>query len=180
MLHIRIRSFFFFLNGIKKFIEHYNNYPVFEGFIEIPCETIWIWWFLCMMHACLSCFSHVRLFVISWTVACQSPLSMGFSRQEYSSGLPFPPPGDLPNPGTEPTSLAFPALASGFFVSSATWEVHFRSLITVILLLKLFCCFLYLMRSILLTWFSPGNYLCFFFSMSSHDLWINLQSNLMI
>ena len=37
-----------------------------------------------------------------WTVACQAPLSMGFSRQEYSSGLPFPPPGDLTNPGTEP------------------------------------------------------------------------------
>ena len=42
-----------------------------------------------------------------WTVACQAPLSMGFSRQEYWSGLPFPPPGDLPNPGTEPR---FPAL----------------------------------------------------------------------
>ena len=40
-----------------------------------------------------------------WTVACQAPLSMGFSRQEYWSGLPCPPPGDLPNPGTEPRSL---------------------------------------------------------------------------
>ena len=42
-----------------------------------------------------------------WTVACQAPLSMGFSRQEYWSGLPFPSPGDLPNPGIEP---GFPAL----------------------------------------------------------------------
>ena len=45
-----------------------------------------------------------------WTVACQASLSMGFSRQEYWSGLPCPPPGDLPNAGIEPTSLTFPAL----------------------------------------------------------------------
>ena len=48
---------------------------------------------------------------------------MGFSRQEYWSGLPFPPPGDLPDPGTEPTSLTFLALADGFYTTSATWEV---------------------------------------------------------
>ena len=47
-----------------------------------------------------------------WTVAHQAPLSMGFSRQEYWSGLPFPPPGDLPDLGVEPTS---PALAGGIF-----------------------------------------------------------------
>ena len=47
-------------------------------------------------------FSHVWLFATLWTVAYQAPLSMGFSRQEYSSGLPFPSPGDLPNPGIEP------------------------------------------------------------------------------
>ena len=52
----------------------------------------------------LSHFSHVRLFVTLWTVACQAPLSMGFSRQEYWSGLPCPPPRDLPNPGIEPRS----------------------------------------------------------------------------
>ena len=45
-----------------------------------------------------------------------------FSRQEYWSGLPFPPPGDLPNPGIKPRSLVSPALASGFFTTSATWE----------------------------------------------------------
>ena len=60
-------------------------------------------------------FSHVWLFVAPWTIACQPPLSMGFSRQEYWSGLPFPSPGDLPNPGTEPTSLTSPALAGRFF-----------------------------------------------------------------
>ena len=50
--------------------------------------------------------SHVLLFVIQWTVAYQAPLSMEFSRQEYCSGLPFPSPGDLPDPGIEPRSPA--------------------------------------------------------------------------
>ena len=53
--------------------------------------------------------SRVRLFVTSWTVAHQAPLSMGFSRQECWSGLPFPSPGDLPNPGIEPGSPAVQA-----------------------------------------------------------------------
>ena len=52
----------------------------------------------------------------------QAPLSMGFSRQEYWSGLPFPSPGDLPHPATEPASLVSPALADRFFTTSATWE----------------------------------------------------------
>ena len=50
--------------------------------------------------------SRVRLFVIPWTVAYQAPLSMGFSRQEYWSGVPFPFPGDLPDPRIEPQSPA--------------------------------------------------------------------------
>ena len=53
--------------------------------------------------------SRVRLSATPWTVAYQAPLSMGFSRQEYWSGLPFPSPGDLPNPGIEPGSLALQA-----------------------------------------------------------------------
>ena len=52
---------------------------------------------------------------------------MEFSRQEYWSGLPFPIPGDLPDPGIEPTSLVSPALAGGFFTMSATWEVIFST-----------------------------------------------------
>ena len=52
----------------------------------------------------LSCFSHVRLFATLWTVAHKAPLCMGFSRQEYWSGLPFPSPEDLPDPGIEPRS----------------------------------------------------------------------------
>ena len=73
------------------------------------------------MHA-LSPFSHVRLFETSWTVTHQASLSVGVSRQEYWSGLPFSSPGDLPDPEIEPVSLTFPALADGFFTTSATWE----------------------------------------------------------
>jgi len=70
----------------------------------------------------LSHFSHVWLFVNLWTIAHQAPLSMEFSRQEYWSGLPCPPPGDLPDPGMEPTSLISPTLEGRFFTTSATWE----------------------------------------------------------
>ena len=52
-------------------------------------------------------FSHVQIFVTPWTIAHQAPLSMGFSRQEHGSGLPFPSPEDLPNPGIEPASPAW-------------------------------------------------------------------------
>ena len=58
----------------------------------------------------LSHFSRVRLFMTLWTVTLQAPLLMGFSRQDYWSGLPCPPPGDLPKLGIEPTSPEFPAL----------------------------------------------------------------------
>ena len=70
----------------------------------------------------LSCLSHVRLFSTLWTIACQAPLSMGFSRQEYWSELPCPPPGDLPDPWIEPKSLRSPVLAGGFFTTSTAWE----------------------------------------------------------
>ena len=53
--------------------------------------------------------SHVQLFETSWTVTCKSPPSMGFSRQDYWSGLPFPSPGDLPDPGIEPRPLRLQA-----------------------------------------------------------------------
>ena len=66
--------------------------------------------------------SRVRLFVTPQTAAYQVPLSMGFSKQEYWSGLQCPPPEDLSNPGTEPSFLVSPALAGGFFTTSATWE----------------------------------------------------------
>ena len=79
------------------------------------CGTVQIWCYVCVLS---------RSVVTQWTVAYQAPLSMGFSRQEYWSRLPFPPPGDLPNPGIEPTFLMSLVLAGGFFTTSATWEAH--------------------------------------------------------
>ena len=67
-----------------------------------------------------SCLVTSDSFVTPGTVAFESPLSVRFPRQEYWSGLPYPPPGDLPNPGTEPAS---PALAGGFFASEPTGKL---------------------------------------------------------
>ena len=72
---------------------------------------------------CAQSLSRVQLFLTLWTVACQASLSMGFPSQEYWSGLPFPPPGDLPNPGVKPVSLMPPALKGGFFTTSTTWDL---------------------------------------------------------
>ena len=61
--------------------------------------------------------SHIQLFTNPWTIAHQVPLSVEFSKQEYWSGLLFPTPGDLPNPGIKSMSLASPSLAGGFFTT---------------------------------------------------------------
>ena len=71
----------------------------------------------------LSHFSRVLLCMTLWTVAPKAALSMGFSRQDGWSGLPFPPPRDLLHPGMEPESLLTPALAGRFFTTRAAWEV---------------------------------------------------------
>ena len=76
------------------------------------------------MCCVLSDFSRVQLFATLWTVAHQAPLFMGFSRQEYGSGLQCPPPEDHSDSGMKPASLKSPALAGGFFTTSATWEAH--------------------------------------------------------
>ena len=65
--------------------------------------------------------SRVRIFVTPWTVAYQAPMSMGFSRQEYWSGLPFPSPGDLPNPGIDP---GFPTLEADALTSEPPGNVY--------------------------------------------------------
>ena len=70
----------------------------------------------------LSHLSHVQLLVTLWTVSCRAPLSMGFSRQEYWSGLSCPPQRGLPSPGVESMSVVSPALAGQFFTSSTTSE----------------------------------------------------------
>ena len=75
------------------------------------------------MHAC-RLFSHVQLFTPLWTAAHQAPLSMGFSRQEYWSGLPCSSPGNLPDRRIKPASLAFPASAGRFFTTRTTCKVH--------------------------------------------------------
>ena len=74
----------------------------------------------------LSRFSHVRLFVILWTADFQASLSMGFSRQEHWNGMPFPPPGDLPNPGIEPAAFTSLVSAGRLFTTKATWEALSR------------------------------------------------------
>ena len=66
--------------------------------------------------------SHVQLCATLWTVALQDTVSRGFSRQEYLSGLPYPLPEDLLNPGIKPVSVMSPALAVRFFTTRATWE----------------------------------------------------------
>ena len=79
-------------------------------------------WHLCVCMQ--SCFSAVWLFEILRTVAGQAPLSMRFSRQEYWSGLPFPPPGHLTNRGIEPMTLMSSALPGGFFTTSAYLHLY--------------------------------------------------------
>ena len=68
-------------------------------------NSSYIFYLLQLCECMLSCFSYVWLFATSWTEACQAPLSMEFSGQEYCSGLSFPLPGDLPDPGIEPSLL---------------------------------------------------------------------------
>ena len=95
------------------------------------CFTVWATReVLCGVKFCqfqglavLSCFSRVWLCVTLRIVTVQAPLSMGFSRQGHWSGLLCPPPADFPRSGIEPGSLKSPALASGIFTISATWEV---------------------------------------------------------
>ena len=71
----------------------------------------------CLLLLLLSCFSRVQLCATPETAAHQAPPSLGFSRREHWSGLPFPPPEDLPNPGIKPESPVAPALAGGFFTT---------------------------------------------------------------
>ena len=92
-----------------------------------------------MLKLKLQCFGHlmqraaclvssvVSDSVTPWTMACQAPLSMGFSRQEYWSGLPCSPPGDLPDPGIKPTPLMTPALSGRFLNHCATREAQIHS-----------------------------------------------------
>ena len=92
---------------------------------KLPASSLVIseGWVACLVHVwMLGLFSRIQLCEAPWTVAHQAPLSMGFSRQEYWSGLPCPPPGDFPNPGIKLASLMSLALARGFFSTDTTQE----------------------------------------------------------
>ena len=92
-----------------------------EYFLEII--PIVLNFFNILEAVCACChFDHVQLFETLQTIACWAPLSMGFYRQEYWSGLPHPPLGDVPDPGIKPASPVSPALADRFFTTSTTWE----------------------------------------------------------
>ena len=91
---------------------------LYSSFNKISCNSyykshnkvrfIWVFFFFFVAELCPT-------LVTSWIIAHKAPLFMGFSRQECWSELPFSSPGDLPDPGIEPTSPACPALAGGFF-----------------------------------------------------------------
>ena len=88
---------------------------------------------MCLCVHVLSHCSCVPLCVTLWTVACQAPLFMGFSRQEYLSGLPFPSPGDFPDPGIEAVSLMSPAFAGELFTTGTTWEAPNQRMLLLLL-----------------------------------------------
>ena len=92
---------------------------VYTGGVYKWCICVCIHTLVCV----LSCSVLSDSFVTPWTVARQAPLSMGFPREEYWSRLPFPPPGDLPNPGIH---LASPVLAGGFFITESPGKPNFR------------------------------------------------------
>ena len=107
----------------KIYLIFYYALPLFADITFLQLESLWqpcteqVHWhyfpnsfcsrFVCATFRCvLSLFSHVCLCVTLWTIACQAPLSMGFSRQECFCGLPWSSPGDLPDPGIDPRSSA--------------------------------------------------------------------------
>ena len=105
------------------YIPSFFGFPFHAGqhseLSRVPCAIQYVLIsYLFYLLSLLRC-SVVSDSVMSWTVARQSPLSIGFSWQEYWSGMPFLPPGDLSDPGIKPKS---PALAGRFFTTSTTWE----------------------------------------------------------
>ena len=96
-----------------------NIYGIVQGAKYCVCVCVCV----CVCARVLSCFSCVWLFATQWTAACKAPLSKGFSRQEYQSGLPCPPPGDLPNLRIKSLSLLSLTLAGVFLTTRATCEV---------------------------------------------------------
>ena len=111
---MNFRKGFVSLENICKGIKFHNNTHFFRyKTSEKKSQKITLAkWKIHISHVCV--LSHVGLFATPWTVTCQAPLSMGFFRQEYWNGLPFPSPGNLPDAGIEPIS---PVLVGGFFTT---------------------------------------------------------------
>ena len=106
-----------------------NSQPLDQGLLVVSYKAKHT--FCCLVRhfptlrnvcVCMCVLSRARLFATPWTVARQAPLSVGFSRQEYWNGLPFPSPGNLPDPGIKSVSPSSPALAGRFFTTNTTWE----------------------------------------------------------
>ena len=138
--HNREQSPLSFLWTEQKGLEQSSEEPVFPSHLEFTVQdSARVGRLKALGSSCVHVhmLSHVQLFAAPWTVAHQASLSRGFSRQEYWGGLPFPSPGNLPDPEMEPTSLVSPALAGRFFTTSATWEalhLHEASLKSKVLL----------------------------------------------
>ena len=122
---------FFMAEIISKTLPLKKNYKVISDHkLNSVCKECTFYTKDCNTDRCLSAcaceaasVSHCRNHM---DCSPPGPVSMGFSRPEYWSGLPCPPPGDLPNPEVDPMSRVSPALAGEFFTTSATWEVYFR------------------------------------------------------
>ena len=106
-------------------------FPLFMWQVNLHINCLWIADCCCLnTESCVClCAKLLQSCATLWTVACQAPLTMGFSRQEYWGGLPHPPPGDLPEPGIEFVSFTSPASADRFFTASTTWEVPGHNLL---------------------------------------------------
>ena len=108
------------LNIFNKVLLAHNRVHLFIcGLLVLSCFIPW-------MSSCNRLCSFMSDSLQRHGLQPQAPLSMGFSRQEYWSGVPFPFPGDLPDPGIRRTSLESPALADGFFTAAAAWKVRNR------------------------------------------------------
>ena len=125
-----IYNYLFFLSFTMKYSYcHGPSWIFFHWYLCVSvCSNahVYRWIHSLIFKGVLNRFSHVQVFATPWTVACQSSLPLGFSRQEYWCGLPCPPPGDLPNTGTEPVA---PGHCKSILYPRTTWETLSKSLL---------------------------------------------------
>ena len=124
-------------------------YPIWLRMWELDYKDSWVPKNWCFWTVVLDSWESLGESLISdsatpWSIACQAPLFMGFSRQDYWGGLPCPPPGNLPNPGIKPTFLKSSALAGWFFTSgtnSEDWMLWTQRIGNLLSLSKILCLF---------------------------------------